>query len=209
MADSLRMNFLAHLHLALPTPESRMGNLLGDFVKGNPWDERFPLVIWQGIMEHRLVDSFTDKSDVWNESKDLLPVNLRRYAGIIIDVFYDYFLHRHWRQFSHGGSIDAFVESVHRDLVSALPWAPPHAASAIRRMICEEWLLSYRKKEGVDITLKRIARRSPALSVIAEAVAYLEQFEGEMEQHFLRFYPELQTYVTSIRPVSMATFQPA
>lgn len=197
------MNFLAHLHLAQPTPESRMGNLLGDFVKGIPWDDRFPLVVWQGIMEHRYVDSYTDRSQVWNLSKDLLPRELRRFAGIVIDVFYDYFLHRHWARFSVEKEIGQFIDDVHYDLNRAMPWAPQGVDQVIRRMICEEWLDSYRTIEGVDVTLKRIARRSPSLEVIAEAVVYLRRYETDMEQHFLAFYPELQRYVAGIRPVTV------
>ena len=49
------MNFLAHLHLAMLADSSLLGNLLADFVRGNPAADYQPEVV-AGIMMHRRVD---------------------------------------------------------------------------------------------------------------------------------------------------------
>jgi acyl carrier protein phosphodiesterase len=193
------MNFLAHLHLAEPTPESVLGNLLGDFVKGYPWDERFPRAVWKGIVEHRGVDAFTDQHSEWKKSRSLLPDHLRRFAGIVVDIYYDHFLHLHWEQFSGGESIDEFIHRVHTQLGSALHLAPDDSAEIIRMMIRERWLESYRTLSGVDMTLKRVSRRSEILKPIFEAAADLEKDLPQMEQHFLAFYPDLVRHVGELR----------
>ncbi|MEM6915898.1 MAG: ACP phosphodiesterase [Verrucomicrobiota bacterium] len=193
------MNFLAHLHLAEATPESRLGNLLGDFVRGFPWDERFPTSVWQGIMEHRYVDSFTDRHEVWKRSRDILPREMRRYAGIIVDIFYDFFLHRHWTRFSPEQSLPDFVEEVHSQLSESLALAPQEAKWAIGLMIREEWLQEYASIEGIDRTLYRVSQRAPILLPIRNAVQILEEHTADFESHFLEFYPDLIAYVPEVR----------
>lgn len=74
------MNFLAHLHIAHHCQSSLLGNLLGDFVKGDP-TEQYPQSLVQGIRLHRWVDAYTDSHPVMKAAKSLfLPNNnaLRR-----------------------------------------------------------------------------------------------------------------------------------
>jgi acyl carrier protein phosphodiesterase len=85
------MNYLAHLYLAGDSPESILGNLIGDFLKGTTVDS-YSESIRKGIQLHKQVDRYTDLHDIVRKSKQLIsPVN-KRYAGIIVDVFYDHFL---------------------------------------------------------------------------------------------------------------------
>ncbi|MEM9283945.1 MAG: ACP phosphodiesterase [Verrucomicrobiota bacterium] len=196
------MNFLAHLHLAEPTPESCLGSLLGDFVKGYPWDDRFPPAVWQGIVEHRAVDRFTDTHPEWQKSRDCLPKHLRRYAGIVVDVYYDYCLHAHWAQFSTEESIEQFTERIHGLLRDSLYLAPPEARVAIEMMIREEWLAGYRTVDGVHRTLRRVSLRSPTMLPLSEASFALESRVEELEDHFLGFYPDLIHYMELLRSES-------
>lgn len=192
------MNFLAHLHLAEPTPDSRLGNLLGDFVKGHPWDDRFSDPIWKGVMEHRYVDAFTDGHPVWQQSRGLLPSELRRFAGIIIDIFYDYFLSKHWEVFSDV-PLEIAVDSIHEDLRSALHQAPEEAREVITGMISEEWLLNYRTISGIDETINRVSLRSEVLTPVWGACKMVTPHLDEMEAHFLEFYPDLLSYLDGVR----------
>ena len=54
------MNFLAHLHLAHLANSSLSGNLLADFVRGNPAEDYSPEVV-DGIFMHRRIDVLTDE----------------------------------------------------------------------------------------------------------------------------------------------------
>ncbi len=53
------MNFLAHLHLAHLAESSLSGNLLADFVRGNP-EESFPPDVVAGIHMHRVMTILPD-----------------------------------------------------------------------------------------------------------------------------------------------------
>lgn len=184
------MNFLAHLQLAEANAESRAGNLLGDFVKGLPWDDRFSIPVWQGIMEHRHLDVFTDQHPAWKRSRERLEPENRRYAGIIIDIFYDYFLAKHWQQFHPNQELKPFVKEVHIDLKSMKPIFPQNARAPLGRLIRQKWLLSYAEVHGVRKTLRRVAHSSAKLKPVRglerELIANLNEFETD----FLEFYPD-------------------
>jgi acyl carrier protein phosphodiesterase len=61
------LNFLAHFHLAKATEGSRIGALLGDFIRSNPESLRtkLPLEVIDGIILHRAVDRFTDSYEIF------------------------------------------------------------------------------------------------------------------------------------------------
>lgn len=184
------MNFLAHLHLARPTPVSRLGNLLGDFVRGRP-DDRFSPGIWQGIMHHRHLDAFTDAHPAWKRSRGRLGPDRRRFAGILVDVFYDHFLSRHWHAFAPGHlSLDRFIDQCHRDLREALPLGPPEIEIVLEHMERQAWLISYGKLDGIEEALCRMASRSPRLSKLATGLSDLEHDYPHFEADFLDFYPD-------------------
>ncbi len=193
------MNFLAHLFLAEPNPESRMGNLLGDFVKGNPWDDRFEPVIWKAIMEHRHIDVFTDSHPVWKKSRDLLDPELRRFAGIVIDIFYDHFLTLHWEKYSPELTVEEFISETYTDLRKAKHHAPDDSYVVIRQMMEENWLGNYRTIEGIRETIQRVSQRSGKLSPIRNSTELMEKHFRKMEQHFLEFFPDMLQFVKDRR----------
>ena len=151
-------------------------------------------------MEHRYVDAFTDSHPAWKQSRALLPSNLRRFAGIIIDIFYDYFLSKHWEAFSEV-PLEKAVDSIHGDLKSALHQAPGEAREVITGMISEGWLLNYRTISGIDETINRVSHRSEVLTPVWGACELVSPHLDEMEEHFLEFYPELLAYLDGVRAV--------
>ncbi len=199
------MNFLAHLHVAEATPASRLGNLLGDFVKGYPGDDRYPPDVWRGIIEHRVVDVYTDQNTHWQRSRNLLPPQLRRLAGIVVDVYYDYLLHRHWEVFEPSTEISNFVESVHHDLGRQRDQIPAEIQPVFRRLVSEDWLMGYATLPGIRQTLSRLARRAPRISGFFDAADILESHLPDLEEHFLAFYPDLIAHVTAMRTCAKKT----
>ena len=93
------MNFLAHLHLAHLAESSLSGNLLADFVRGNP-EESFPPDVVAGIHMHRRIDVLTDNLPEVREAREWFRSETRRVAPITLDVMWDHFLSRHWSQLS-------------------------------------------------------------------------------------------------------------
>ena len=190
------MNYLAHLFLSEASAESRLGNLLGDFVKGNlePYKNCYDRQIIQGIKTHRKIDCFTDNHAIYIQSKRRISASNRRLAGIIIDICYDHFLAKHWDVFSQE-KLEIFVRSIYIILQENQSILPPKLQQALPRMIREDWLGCYQTLTGVDLTFSRIARRLKRDNNLANAVNELVDNYTEIESDFLIFFPEIINYV--------------
>ena len=110
------MNYLAHLYLSEDSPESLLGSIMGDFVKGTIGD-RYPLKIKRGIKLHRKIDTYTDSHPTTRASRSLYSPARRRFAGIIVDLCYDHFLYRHWSEFTDV-AIDQFICRIYDILIA-------------------------------------------------------------------------------------------
>lgn len=93
------MNFLAHLHTAHLADSSLPGNLMADFVRGNPQGD-YPAEIIDGIYMHRRIDVMTDNLAEVKEAREWFRPQTRRVAPITLDVMWDHFLSQHWAQLS-------------------------------------------------------------------------------------------------------------
>jgi len=184
------MNFLAHLYFAEDTPESRVGNLMADFVRGPVDRQPYNGAVMQGMRSHVAVDRFTDGHDVVSESKALISRRRRRFAGIIVDVCYDHFLARNWPNFSDV-PLTEFIDRTYGSLRDYGGEMPPVMTRVIRHMMEHDWLRGYHETSGVGRALNGLSMRLRRPNTLAGSVEELEANYGEMEGHFLRFFPDL------------------
>lgn len=188
------LNFLAHLYLAEPTDESLVGNLLGDFAKGLPvtLEKRFPRGVVRGILQHRAVDAFTDAHPTFLQARRLLSPHRGRLAGIVVDVFYDYFLSTRWP-----GGDEArleFIRRCHQTLLAHDEWLSPQLRAVLPRMISENWLGSYSTIGGLALTFRRVATRSPiAVGVLGAEEDFIKNHDA-IEALYDRFFPDLEDF---------------
>jgi acyl carrier protein phosphodiesterase len=188
------MNYLAHLFLAEPTPESLIGNLLGDFLKGVD-KEQYSIAIRQGIELHRKVDAYTDSHPVVRESKQLISVARRRFAGILLDIFYDHFLAKYWGAYS-SITLSDFNQKVYAILSQYQLILPDRLRVALPQMIQQDWLNQYQYISGIELTLNRMAVRvSHKGYVLAGGIEELKSSYQELDWSFQTFFPELIEYV--------------
>jgi acyl carrier protein phosphodiesterase len=185
---------LAHLFFAGPGEEALLGSLLGDFVKGNPVG-RFPSAVTEAIVFHRKIDSFSDKHIITRRSRDRINPLRRRFAGIIVDVCYDHFLSRHWRQFSPV-DLKSFVGRVYSMLDKNRALLPERLRRILPHMIAENWLGNYSRLEEVGLALDRIAGRLSRGGDFKGAVAEIEANYRDLEADFLGFFPDLAAFCT-------------
>jgi acyl carrier protein phosphodiesterase len=183
------MNLLAHLFLADPTPESIVGSLLGDFVKGRP-DPKYPRQVVAAIKRHRAIDTYTDGHPQIQCSKLLVSPIRRRYAGILVDIFYDYFLCRHWSRFAEP-KLEDFIKSAYTGIRAYNGYLPNEIHIVLHRMIQADWLASYQTKAGIARTIERVARRITRENPLPGAIEELKCHQQAFDRHFLKFFPQL------------------
>lgn len=186
------MNYLAHLYLAGPDPEARLGNLLGDFVKG-PVPDDLPPARRSGIVLHRRIDSYTDHHPVVLRSKRRIDPRFRRYGGILIDLFYDHLLTRQWALY-HDQPLEDFVREVHRLIERRLPELPPRMQRSMQYLLATDLLLAYREMDGIARALSGLERRLSRPSNLGAAWVELERHYDALNEDFAAFFPELIAY---------------
>lgn len=189
------MNYLAHLFLADDTPESLIGNLLGDFMKGAV-KEQFSNSIQQGIELHRKIDSYTDSHPLVRNTKSLISLERRRYAGVLLDVFYDHFLAKYWMNYS-SITLKDFSEKVYNILWENQSILPERLRLAVPKIIEQDWLNSYQEISGIELAVNRLARRARKGNPLAGGVEELKAHYQEIDYSFKNFFPSLIIYVKS------------
>ncbi|HWV18695.1 MAG TPA: ACP phosphodiesterase [Rhodocyclaceae bacterium] len=150
------MNYLAHAYLAGEADSDRLGGLMGDFVKG-PLPCGLPADLAAGVALHRRIDSYADTHPAFQRSRTRVSAARRRYAGVMVDMFYDHLLASHWEAYS-AQALTQYSHAVY-DLLDANASLLPERLGQVRIwMRKDDWLGGYRTLEGTGNALDRIAR---------------------------------------------------
>lgn len=184
------MNFLAHLHLASLANSSLYGNILADFVRGNPQGNYSDKVI-DGIFMHRRVDVMTDRLPQVLEAKSFFREEFRRVAPITLDVVWDHFLALHWQELEPAISLQAFVNRAQIEIVPMLPDSPERFQNLNAYMWQERWLERYAELPFIAKVLQGMANRRPKLGALAGSFIDIENNYTLLEQTFWQFYPQM------------------
>jgi acyl carrier protein phosphodiesterase len=186
------MNYLAHLFLSEPTEDAWLGSLMGDFVKG-PLDGRYGIKVTRAIALHRRIDTFTDAHPLVLRSKARVSADRRRYAGIMIDMFYDHFLARHWQDYHHE-PLDTFTARFYELLLRNHPLLPARLQHVAPFMAQHDWLGSYAELDNVRIALDRMGKRLKRENhLLGSADELLDNYDA-LETDFRDFLPEVSRF---------------
>lgn len=186
------MNFLAHFHLAWPDEGLVAGALEGDYTKGTLAGE-LPQDIERGVKLHRAIDAYTDNHPLIQQLRRDLPPGLRRYAGILIDLSFDHYLSRHWRNYSSTPLPD-FNNNIYCTLVSQQSGFSEGACRMATRLVEYDILNLYHEWETVLATAARIGQRFKRHNPFLDLDRELSPARNTLERAFLNFYPQLQSF---------------
>lgn len=186
------MNFLAHAYLSFDQSDILVGNLVADFVKGKDLN-RFSPGIQIGILLHREIDRFTDSHPLVKGAQSYLRPRFRHYSTVITDVFFDYFLAKHWAEFS-ANSLEDFTAETYQTIDQQLLQLPEEFRRMFVWMKSQNWLLHYRELAGIQKALTGLSRRTAFDSKMNEAPELLIEKEAEFEVIFFAFFRDLETF---------------
>jgi acyl carrier protein phosphodiesterase len=186
------MNYLAHSLLSRQSPQAILGAILGDFVKG-PLDDKYPPAIRHAIALHRSVDRYTDAHPVVLSSRRLVSADRRRFAPILVDVFYDHFLARHWNDYCDV-PLQQFARHVYDVLEAHRAHLPERLQHVAPRMAAHDWLGAYAEIAGMQAAIDGIARRMQRFRRAAVLVGGADELVRDypvFERDFRLFFPDL------------------
>lgn len=191
------MNHLAHLFLAGRSPESLLGNLSGDFVKGSV-DGKFSDGVRAGIMEHRRIDEFTDTHPDVAAIRRIIGVDHGHYSRVIGDIFFDHFLAFEWTTYAKE-PLPSFLRRTYAALDPQIESMPGRLRFVYPIMRDEGWLPSYATIDGIWIALFNISRRFSRQPRLELATPLLIHSREEILHHFGRFMPDVIRFAKGLR----------
>ncbi|MCB1675582.1 MAG: DUF479 domain-containing protein [Halioglobus sp.] len=188
------MNFLAHFHLAWPDPGLVAGGLEGDFYKG-PLCGELPTALERGVRLHRAIDAYTDSHPLVCRLRCEFPPDLRRYAGILVDLCFDHYLSVHWHTFSNI-PMEEFKQAVYRHLCEHEDALSRGSRDMLQGMVRYDILGGYLDWDSIPASAARIGQRLRRDNPLGTIDTALDPVRGSLEQAFLAFYPQLQRFCT-------------
>ena len=191
------MNHLAHAWLAAPDEDLMFGGLIADFVRGAP-DPALTRGVQSGIALHRAIDTFTDAHSEVAAARALFEPPYRRYAGILLDVWFDHLLARDWSRHAEG-SLQVFSRDVQTLLTRRHAELPPRMHGFVRYMLANELPERYREVAMIGDVLQGLSRRLSRANPIADALPVLVANAGAIEARFEMFLPDLVGFVARKR----------
>ena len=184
------MNFLAHLHLAQLAGSSLLGNLMADFVRGDP-RQHWSMPIADGILMHRRLDVMTDSLPEVREARQLFRPETYRVAPITLDVIWDHFLARHWSSFHPTLTLAQFSAAAEQEIVPQLRGTPVEFQSLNSVMWRERWFEHYAQPARLKTVLHGMASRRPRLAALRDSYNDFNAHYSALETLFFQFYPRL------------------
>jgi acyl carrier protein phosphodiesterase len=193
------MNYFAHLYLSPADDLSRLGNVMGDFVRDVDVDS-LPKPVQEGIKMHQSIDAFTDSHRIVKDLRAKFSRDRRRFSGIALDVVFDHFLIRNWNDLTAETNLDEYVEDCYAALWRQRDLMPSRMEMVVGWMISRNGIRSYAKLEGVGRALDGLAGRLQIKHNFYGVVEEIEEMYDEIEKGFIDFFPELQSHVEKFEP---------
>ena len=199
------MNYLAHLVLSGGDSDLRLGNFIGDAVKGDAF-KAYAAPIASGIVLHRWIDSYADTAPEARAARAAIRPVLGRFSGVGVDMLYDHFLAKNFTRLHPETTLREFVEGAQSDLLRRTVEMPARSQGFLHAMVVHDWLVHYGSREGMlgvcclmDARLQQRLRAASSLHRLFEAAdaAGFDDLEASFEEFWMRIETEARSFVHS------------
>jgi len=191
------MNFLAHLYLSGDNEEVKFGNFIGDWIKGNKFNN-YNGGIRKGILLHREIDSYTDHHPTVHESILKLRPAYGKHAGIAVDILYDHFLSLHWKQYSTI-ELEDYVNNFHDYVMNNLDLLPKKARRFAFPFIRNKRLMCYADLKCFEEVLEKMAIYTSMPDKAKDAMLLIEKDYDALGNEFESFFIDLREFVERLK----------
>ncbi len=193
--STIILNYLAHILLSGNDPQVKIGNFIGDFVKGSRLNE-YPQKIRHGIVLHRKIDEFTDSHPVVRETVNFIRPSFGRYSGVITDMYFDYFLAINFSSYS-SESLNVFAFRFYFFVGVNYKHLPVRVKGFIFHFISTNRLKKYASIDGLKDSLQIMANYKSSAIEPDKTIQFLIENSDEIEKRFHSFFPDLIEFVRS------------
>jgi acyl carrier protein phosphodiesterase len=191
------MNHLAHALLSGPDPDWVLGGMLGDFVHGGVPATLRPGV-QAGLRLHRAIDVYTDAHPRVVALRAEFSPPLRRYAGIVVDVWFDHLLARDFADWSRTPltEFSRALRTLLRRHAAELPVELQRFAAYMERAHLPQ---AYRDPATLAQVFAGLSARLRRANPLAGALQETRRLEAPLAAAFAAFFPDLRAYAEAWR----------
>ncbi len=186
------MNHLAHAVLAGPDEDLILGGLLGDFVHG-PVPTGLRPGVERGIRLHRAIDVYTDGHPVVADLRRLFDPPFRRYAGILLDIWFDHLLARDFARWSNT-PLATYSKALLALLRRHAAELPADMRGFVAYMQRNDLPAAYADAAMIGRALTGVGTRLSRANPLHEALPLLRERDAALQAGFDAFFPQLQTF---------------
>jgi len=199
------MNHLAHALVSGDDDALIVGGFLGDFVHGGI-DPALPLGIRRGLALHRAVDVYTDGHPLVAASRALFEPPYRRYAGIVLDIWFDHLLARDFQRWSVVPLAD-YSANLRHLLERHDALLPPLLKRFLRYMRLHDLPLRYRDEAQIQRVLEGVGMRLLRANPLATSLSEIDRLRPQLQHAFDAFFPDLLVFADQHRHDSAVTMR--
>lgn len=193
------MNHLAHALLADGADvDFALGSAMGDFMHGPP-PSAWPRARQLGLRFHRAIDRFTDSHPEVEAARRLFAPPMRRYAGIVLDVWFDHLLVLAWDRFVPAESVASFSARWLGVLDAHASTLPEAQRGFVAWMHAHGLPARYGGAGTLQAVFHGLAQRLSRPSPIGDALPALRANAGALQAHFDVFWPDLVAQARGMR----------
>lgn len=117
----------------------------------------------------------------------------RRYAGVLVDIFYDHLLASDWPAL-HGSPLADFAPAVYRQVAARHADLPADSHPALRLMAEQDWFASYTSPDGIAEVLARMSRQARQPNPLAGGEAELLRDREDFREDFMQWLAAAQQF---------------
>lgn len=182
------MNYLAHAFLSNNDEDILIGNFIADHLRGNNFTGLSQRVI-EGVLLHRKIDTFTDEHSEFKKSKRVFYDGFEKYSGILIDIYFDYFLAKDFSKYSEI-SLSEFSKKVYKIYSDNQSLLPKSSSRFLEYVIQNNVYLSYSSIHGIETVLNHLSHRIKHRVQLDDSIKLFKEHETELQQHFDAFFKD-------------------
>lgn len=186
------MNFLAHIYLSGENEDIKLGNFVGDWIKGKEqsWNPKFNDNIKKGITIHRYIDNFTDRHEIVKKSSSRFSEKYGHYSKVVTDIVYDHFIAYNWHIFSNI-ELEKYAYDFYRLLIKKFLILPVQVKIFLPYMIASNRILTYTTIDGIKRTLEIMSKNTSLPAETDFAIDVLNNFYEDFKNETLEFMKKI------------------
>lgn len=190
------LNYLAHLYLSGNNDQIKLGNFIGDAIKGSDYNN-FSGDIRFGILLHRKIDTFTDKNTKVQKCTIPLREAYGKFSGAVVDILFDHFLAADWQNYSNI-PLNEFAQKSYNLVENNLHLMPKKMQNFSHFFIKRNRLLCYADLKCFEDVLFKMGIYTALPAKSKQGMKIIKNNYNEFHANFKLFFIEIQTYVNEL-----------